>query len=348
MVTVLVGGAGGAPSEGVIRSLLESRPQLHVVGMGSDKFDLVLSSASNTHLVKRADAPDYADSLFGVVRAVRPDVLLVQNDIEVRAVSALRRELEEMEVRTGLPSTDAVEVGTDKYRTYLELQAAGVPVPETRVIKNPEDVHRAIAELAKAGAPVWWRSNRVSGGGLGSIASKDRELVEGWISHWNGWGHFLGAEYLSPDTLTWQSVWWEGELVSCQQRRRIGWVHGNRTASGVTGVTHVGETICREDVHEFGVRAVRAIDAQPNGAFGVDFCLGSDGHPYVTEINVGRFFTTILFFTRAGLNMPRLLVDLVTGSLREFDSSICPLDSGLLWVRGMDTEPRLVSDRSAL
>ena len=58
MSKILVAGAGGAPSEGVIYSLLQN-PDNTVIGMGSEPTDLILSKAERKYCVPYADAPDY-------------------------------------------------------------------------------------------------------------------------------------------------------------------------------------------------------------------------------------------------------------------------------------------------
>ena len=63
-----------------------------------------------------------------------------------------------------------------------------------------------------------------------------------------------------------------------------------------------------------------------------------------TEINIGRFFTTHEFFTRAGLNMPSLLVMLAWGEdLPDGLPAMNPLPPGLAWVRGVDFLPHLTT-----
>ena len=44
MSKILIGGAGGAPSEGVINSLLLSKKQEEIIGMGAVPSDLVMSN----------------------------------------------------------------------------------------------------------------------------------------------------------------------------------------------------------------------------------------------------------------------------------------------------------------
>ena len=54
------------------------------------------------------------------------------------------------------------------------------------------------------------------------------------------------------------------------------------------------------------MRSVRAVSAVPHGIFGVDFAYDKDGVPNPTEINISRFFTTVRFFTEAGVNFPEI------------------------------------------
>ncbi len=155
-------------------------------------------------------------------------------------------------------------------------------------------------------------------------------------------GDFMAAEMLTPDSVTWLSIWWEGELIVAQTRVRKGWTHGSRTVSGVTGVTKVGQTFSDPVVDEIAIATVKAITDSPHGIFGVDMTYDKQGLPNPTEINISRFFTTILFFTEAGLNMPGIMKDLVLyGKRPVLSRKINPLPDGLLWLRGMDTLPRL-------
>jgi len=69
-----------------------------------------------------------------------------------------------------------------------------------------------------------------------------------------------------------------------------------------------------------------------------------EGVPNPTEINISRFFTTVRFFTEAGLNLPGIFVDLgLTGTFDPPRIKLNPLPNGLGWFRGMDTEPVLMT-----
>lgn len=148
-------------------------------------------------------------------------------------------------------------------------------------------------------------------GGKGAAPTNSFEFAKGWIARFNGWGNFTASEMLTADTVTWLSIWHEGELVVAQTRIRKGWAHGNRTISGVTGVTKVGQTFSDAKVDEISINTIKAIDANPHGIYGVDMTYDKNGIPNPTEINISRFFTTVLFFTEAGLNMPKIFKDII-------------------------------------
>lgn len=142
--------------------------------------------------------------------------------------------------------------------------------------------------------------------------------------------------------ISWTALYKAGELVVARGRKRLYWELGNRAVSGVTGITGTGVTVADPLLDELGLRAVEAVDPPPEGIFAVDFTYDREGVPNPTEINIGRFFTTHLFFTRAGLKLPYLFVKLAfdepyPAPARRFN----PLPSGLAWVRGVDFLPVL-------
>jgi hypothetical protein len=343
---ILIAGAGGAPSEGVIYSLLQSGAE-EVLGMGSEASDLVLSKASEKYLIPYANTPQYRDALIAVLNQAKPDFVHFQNDLEIFHASQLRDEIHAAGVKTFMPPHDVIDTCVHKYKTYEKIAAAGgIPVPRNLMIRNEDDLRNAFTELGDERGAIWLRASSIGGGGKGALPTSDFDFAKGWINRFDGWGDFVAAEMLSSNTVTWLSIWWEGELIVAQTRIRKGWTHGNRTVSGVTGVTKVGQTYSDETVDRIAEATVRAVTDKPHGIFGVDMTYDKAGLPNPTEINISRFFTTIRFFTEAGLNMPEIMKDLVLyGRKPQLDKIINPLPDGLLWLRGMDTDPKLFSSQ---
>lgn len=344
MKKIIIAGAGGTPSEGVIRSLLRSDIEIEVIGIGSEQSDLIMSSAKRKYLVPYADESNYALELLKVLKKEKPDLIHFQNDSEIFYASKIRDEIFETGTKLFMPKHSVVNTCVNKYQTYLKWKQEGIRVPKNILISNEDDLKTSFEQLSNSQGTLWLRSSSLCGGGKGALPTNSFELSKQWINHYQGWGDFIAAELLTPETVTWMSIWYEGDLVVAQTRKRNGWVHANRTLSGVTGVTKVGETYSDVKVDDISINSIKAIDNRPHGLYGVDLAYDFDGLPNPTEINISRFFTTILFFTSAGLNMPEIFINLALfGKLPILDRTINPLDDGLMWLRGMDYQPQLIT-----
>jgi len=343
MKKILIAGAGGAPSEGVINSLLRSEKKEIVLGMGSEPTDLVLSNAHKKLFIPYADTSGYKNALLALLQNEQPDLIHFQNDLEVFHASLFRDDIHNLGVRTYMPSHEVIDTCVHKYKTYLKCKEAGVKVPVNMLINDEEELKTAFANLGDDQGRIWLRSSSIGGAGKGALPTNDLSFAKGWIDRYNGWGNFVAAEMLTPETVTWLSIWYEGELIVAQTRIRKGWAHGNRTVSGITGVTKVGQTYSNNEVDSIAVNTVKAVADKPHGIFGVDMTYDKQGIPNPTEINISRFFTTVFFFTEAGLNMPCIFKDIALyNEFPVLDKKINPLPDGLLWLRGMDTKPRLM------
>lgn len=83
MTKILVAGAGGAPSEGVINSLLLSPQKEEIIGMGAVPSDLALSNAKRKYVVPYGNDPKYKEELLKVLEHEHPDLIHFQNDLEL-------------------------------------------------------------------------------------------------------------------------------------------------------------------------------------------------------------------------------------------------------------------------
>ncbi|PYS46235.1 MAG: carboxylate--amine ligase [Acidobacteria bacterium] len=340
MARIYVGGAGGAPANNFIRSLRESQRKDYLIGASCIPSDLFLANTEEKHVVPFAVDPEYPKKILGLLDKTRPDFIHLQNDFEVRAISRLRDRVRDLGIKFFLPSSETIENCVDKHKSYELWKRAEIKIPETLLINSISDLHKA---FEKFGPKVWIRAIE-GGGGRGALPTDNLEFARLWIDKFKGWGAFTAAECLTEQTVTWLSIWFEGELVVAQSRRRRSWNFGNRTLSGVTGITGVAETCADPLVDEIALQAIRSIDRKPHGIFGVDMTYDTEGIPNPTEINVGRFFTTHYFFTKAGLNMPEIYCDIALEKrFPALDRKINPLPPGLVWIRGMDVPPVLTT-----
>ena len=292
MSKILIAGAGGAPSEGVINSLLRSPEKEEIIGMGSVPSDLVLSAAKRKYVVPYANQPEYKDEILKILNKEHPDLIHFQNDLEIYYASLLRDDIQAMGTKVFMPRHEVIATCVSKWKSWEAFKKAGIEVPENIFINNENDLKRAFKELGDQDGKIWLRAESMGGGGMGSIPTNDYSMAKSWIDRYDGWGKFIAAEMLGSQTITFLSIWWEGELIVAQTRKRTGWIHGNRSASGVTGVTKVGTTCSDDIVTDIALKTVKAVDYKPHGIFGVDMTYDKNGIPNPTEINISRFFTT--------------------------------------------------------
>jgi carbamoyl-phosphate synthase large subunit len=285
----------------------------------------------------------YLDAVHRLIERESIDLLLPTHPVEVRALSAHR---DQFDIPLFLPSHEAIERGQDKYASYQVWARSGVPVPRTDLLRSPADVERLFDEVTLR--PVWVRGAGVPGAGIGvaSLPCRDRRGAVAWIEYWDGWARMIGSEYLPGDNLTWMGMYHRGMLVASQARQRFEYVIPHVSPSGITGAPAVCRTVCRPDINDIGERAVEAVDVSPNGVYFVDLKGDVDNAPKVTEVNVGRFGTTVHFYTEAGFNFPELYVDLALGQVPAVLPGRDVIEPGITWVRTLDCGPELVRDPS--
>lgn len=344
MCKIIIGSAGAASAENVIRSLQKGDSSNEIIGISAAKYDLVKSRANRKILIPYSYEKSYKDSLVNVLKNEKPDLIHFQVDAEILKVSRIREDILETGTKLYMPRKEVIENCIDKEKSYSIWQANGVKVPNTMLINNRNDLKQAFDNLGDEEGNIWLRAT-VGGGGRGALPTNNYEFAKIWIDKFDGWGNFTAAELLTPNSVTWLSIWHEGELVVAQTRRRKAWTFGNRTFSGVTGVTAIGETYSDDIVTQVAMDSIKSIDNMPHGIYGVDMTYDKNNFPNPTEINISRFFTTSYFFTKAGLNMPQIFIDIaLKKEFPNLEKKINPLPDGLLWIRSMDKGPMLTTE----
>jgi hypothetical protein len=341
MNRVLVTSAGSPQSNGVINSL-NLVGNFFTAGIGSDIYDLQFAKANVLQKISKATDSKYVDEFLSATRTLKPDLIFVQHDKELEKLIQHRDEIENTGAVLFWPETSVVSTCLNKFSTWQALKSNEIEVIDNIFLNSKNDLVKHFSNLKQMTGEVWLRSNLTSGGGLGS--KRVRSVNEGieWVERNEGWGSFIAAPALGDATVTYQSVWYEGELICAQARERLGWAYGNLTASGVTGITKACITVDDIEINELAEKVVRAVAKVPHGVFGVDFTRGNQKRPYPTEINICRFFTTIEFFARLGLNMPYIAAYLALTKNRKLPFKIPKLDPDWLWLRSIDSNPILL------
>ena len=338
-ITVLVTGAGGPIGVNLTRSLRLCKRPLVLMGSDANPLHQPLAITDKIFSLPVATASEYLQRLNTLIDQLGVDVVMPTHPTEVRALSLVR---DQVKARLFLPPHEAIDNGQDKFRSYELFKKGGVPVPKSIRIDGPEDVVRAFDELGPP--PIWFRGAGVPGRGIGvaSLPCTEPGVARAWVEHHKGYGLMMASEYLPGDNLTWLCVWYEGKLWASQTRERLEYVIPHVSPSGVTGAPAVARTVCRPEVRAAGEAAVRAVNpGPPHGIFFVDLKSHRDGNPMVTEINSGRFGTTMHFYTAAGYNFPELALTLCLGETPERVVQD-PIPQDTYWIRTLDCGPVLI------
>lgn len=335
MSRIFVTGAGGTPAINFCRSLRAAPEEMYLIGVDCNKYYLQRAICNERYMVPRADDNNYLPVLANIIAETGAEFIHAQNDAEIGVLSEHR---DELGVKFFLPKVETVRSCLDKFASHRCWVMADIIQPQTFIINDDDDLQNAFSLFE---GPIWLR-DRSGAAGRGSIAVRDIGVATAWLDFKQGWGHYTAAEYLSPHSVTWQSIWKDGKLVVAQSRRRLYWEFADRAPSGITGLTGAGMTCSNSKYDDLAQRAILAIDSSPHGIFSVDMTLDAQGEPNPTEINIGRFFTTHEFFTQLGLNMPYIYVKLAFDEYVDLPAKrINPLPAGQIWIRGMDLLPVL-------
>ncbi len=344
MAKILIMGAGSAQSNGVINCLLDAKDPEEIIGAGCEPADLIFCKTKKKYLLPHSLDKEYKDKLLLLLEKEKPDFIHFQHDQELFIISSFRNDIINLSVKLFIPDHEDIDNCVYKYKSYLKFKEAGLKVPENIIINSEDDLKYAFIKLTSKNKKIWFRQMSIGGGGKGSVATDNFNFAKEWINHNKGWGDFVAAEILTPESATFVSIWHNGELVVGQGRSRKSW--SGRSVSGVTGITKVGKISNDDHIVDIAIKSIKAISSRPHGIFGVDMTYDIDGILNPTEINIGRFFTTIEFFKQAGLNMPEILKDIaIYNKFPNLSKKINPLDNEkLMWLRAMDEKPLLISE----
>ena len=341
MKRILITGAGGAPSTNFVRSLRSASEKFYLVGCDANPYYLMRAETDARYLVPTVHDKNFLPLIKNIIRTERIEFIHIQNDDEIGWFSKYRNRIP---AKLFLPDQKTITICQNKFQSYLKWKKANLRIPKTFPIKTPADLKAAFKKL---GSSLWLRST-TGAAGRGSMPTDNFKSAKAWIDFHKGWGEFTAAERLTDMSITWMSLWHKGKLIVAQGRKRLYWEMAKIAASGITGVTGGGETVDDPSLDTIAIAAISAIDKKPHGLFGVDLTYDKNGIPNPTEINIGRFFTTHLFFTQAGINMPHIYVQLAFGQKPNLPKKrINPIPPGRIWIRGVDFLP-VLTDRSTI
>jgi len=342
MKRILITGAGGNAAQNFIRSLRMAEENFYIVGTDTSPIHMECTDLEARYILPRFTDPEYLTKLNRIIQKEQVELIHPQPDVEVGFITQYR---DKINAKSFLPSLEAIEICHDKTKTNECLKSHGVSVPHSVHVDSMEALPDLFYDLKRLFDIVWVRATR-GAGSKAALPVKTLDQARNWIKYWIDMkgmtaSDFMISEFLPGKEYAFQSLWHEGKLITSMARERVEYMFGNLMPSGQSSSPSIAKTVQRNDVNEVAVKSILAVDPKPHGVFCVDMKENSAATPCVTEINLGRFFTTSNFFSQAGSNMPYYYVQLAFGEKLPQLPQYNALEADLYWVRGVDREPRL-------
>jgi hypothetical protein len=288
-IRALVTGAGTGSSANIMRALRTMTPKPYVVGVNEDRFMLKLSLAERNYLCPEPASDEFINSLLEIIRRERINVIMPTNDNAVKALSDARARFP---IDLLLPRSETIERCQDKYALSVFLRHRNIPAPSTFEIKSLRSLEKIFSKFSKDGL-LWCRARRGSRS-LAAIPVATVEQARAWITQWRDLrgvkvSDFTLGEYLPGRHFIVQSVWHDGGLLRAQAVEVLSYFAAGNNPSGTFSLSCLAKTVAAPEAVEVTLKAVRALEQHPSGAFCVELKETADGVPCVTEINAGRF-----------------------------------------------------------
>jgi carbamoyl-phosphate synthase large subunit len=287
---ILVTGAGGVAGVNFVRALRESPNDYYIAGTDYDRYYIELPDLDSRYHSPRHDSPGFVRRISEVARKEKAVFIHPQPSSEAMVLSKNRNALP---APVFLPRPSVLAVAQDKLLTQKRLGRSSVRVAKTCSLSSSAEVR---ASFNKIGAPVWARARHGAGGRL-SLLCRSAGEAEKWIGLWASRGvpagEFMLQEYLPGRNIAWDSIWLGGRLITSYCRERLEYPFKHISPSGITGTPSVARIVQDPRVDRESERAVKSIDPKATGAYSVDVKEDDRGRPVVTEVDAGKFHTTM-------------------------------------------------------
>lgn len=340
MNRILVTGAGGIAGVNFTRAVRLDN-EIQVIGTEQNEYHKIFANDTEIVSVPPGNDPSYIQSINKIVQKYKIDFIHPQPTPEIQTIVKYKKDLK---TKTFLPDADIVL--KDKLEQQEILRNNNVSVAKTYSVSNLETL-QSFEKLLQY--PIWVRTKRGVGGRLSNKCNSFDE-VRLWIELCNAQGRarindFIVQQFFSGRDIAWDSLWFDGKLIISYCRERLEYPFSKLTMSGVTGTPTVARIIHDKKVNDTAINAVKAISKKPHGCFSVDLKEDKNGKPNVTEVDSGKFHTTIGlwgFLAEKNLklpwyfNMPRLYVHLGIGKNSPIENELNIYPDDLYLIRNLD------------
>ena len=183
-VTVVVT-ASGAPGTGALLRALRMNGERQVRLVGTDMSPQAIGRhyCDAFYVVPRGSDPAFADTVLGIARSERAEVVLPQSSFDLLGLAEARQRFEAEGVAVLVSHPDAIRRANDKAETCAMLERIGVRAPTWRRVTGGTGLRHAAQELGYPDRPVCFKPVFSSGSRgfrvLDPTADRAKQLLEG-------------------------------------------------------------------------------------------------------------------------------------------------------------------------
>ena len=284
--TVLVPGGGGAAAIGAIKSLRIAKFDGRIVTTDADPLSAGFYLADAFRVVPKAKDPEFYTEVKGLIEEERIDVILPTSGFDIYEFARHKQELESAGVVVAMSDLDAMTTCANKWEFYLKTHGA-FPMPETsRDLERWQRFPCFVKPMFGKGSRNAYRCD--TGAELGFYASRFRDLIV---------QEYLPGEEYTVDVLADLS----GTPLLAVPRVRLEIKEGISSKGRVIRDREM-EQLCLEISSYLGLKGPTCMQLKRD----------ANGRLKFVEINPRIGGGTILT-TLAGVNIPKLVLDLVAG-----------------------------------
>lgn len=286
-LTLLRTAAGSPPTVTQYRAFRELG--CRIVAADCDPRSVGFAFADAAHVVPRVGAPDYLERMLEVCRQEAVELFLPALDEELALCSRHRDRFEALGTRLLVSAPEALDVCTDKLRTFELFRELDIPTPRTLPVE-------AYREGALGAYPLVVKPRAGRGGAGVHLARNHREaeFFAGYVER-AVVQERCGGEELTLDVLADLSS--EVRILSARRRLAV-----------ESGISSKGDTCWRADLLDPVRRMVKALGLV--GPLNVQCFV--DGSVRFTEINA-RIAGTAILSQAAGVPYFQGILDLCRG-----------------------------------
>ena len=182
-VTVVVTASGAPGTAALLRALrMNGERRIRLVGTDMSPQAIGRHYCDAFYVVPRGTDPTFADTVHGIARAERADVVLPQSSFDLLRLAEARERFETDGIAVMVSSADAIRRANDKAETYATLERIGVRAPAWRRVTGGNGLRHAAQELGYPDRAVCFKPVFSSGSRgfrvLDPTADRAKQLLE--------------------------------------------------------------------------------------------------------------------------------------------------------------------------